>query len=405
MNFREAIFIALSSLRANRLRSLLTLLGIVIGVMTVIAVVSFISGLNDYVAQKIFNLGPDVFLINRTAFVTMSVEDFIESQKRKNLYLEDMKAVRQACTDCRSVGGSVNARAQVKYGRQFLDSSIQGYTAEVPGILGNELESGRFLTDYDIDHARSVCVVGADIVDNLFPFVDPIGKTLTVNDRAFEVIGVGKRQGTVVGQSRDNWVTIPITLHQRMWGTRRSVQIYAKATNESLLDKAQDEARLTLRARRHLAYKANDDFSIGTNQNFLQIWSNISRAFFAVTIGIASISLLVGGIVVMNIMLVSVTERTSEIGVRKALGARRHDIMLQFLVESATLALVGGLIGIFLGSSIAIVAAWLTPLPAAIKWWAIALGLLVSTAVGLFFGIYPAKRAANMDPIEALRHE
>src|SRR6478672_7280884 len=238
MSFREAIRLALSSLRANRLRSLLTLLGIVIGVMTVIAVVSFISGLNDYVAQKIFNLGPDVFLINRTAFVTMSVEDFIESQKRKNLYLEDMEAVRKACTDCRSVGGSVNARAQVKYGRQFLDSSIQGYTAEVPGILGNELESGRFLTDYDIDHARSVCVIGADIVDNLFPFVDPIGKTFTVNDRAFEVIGVGKRQGTVVGQSRDNWVTVPITLHQRMWGTRRSVQIYAKATNETLLDKA-----------------------------------------------------------------------------------------------------------------------------------------------------------------------
>src|SRR6185295_15769452 len=184
MNFREAILIALSSLRANRLRSLLTLLGIVIGVMTVIAVVSFISGLNDYVAQKIFNLGPDVFIINRTAFVTMSVEDFVESQKRKNLYLQDMDAVREACTDCRSVGGSVNARSQVKYGRQFVDSSIQGYTAEVPGILGNELESGRFLTDYDIDHVRSVCVVGADVVDNLFPFVDPIGKTITVNDRA-----------------------------------------------------------------------------------------------------------------------------------------------------------------------------------------------------------------------------
>jgi putative ABC transport system permease protein len=405
MSFREAIRLALSSLRANRLRSLLTLLGIVIGVMTVIAVVSFISGLNDYVAQKIFNLGPDVFIINRTAFVTMSVEDFVESQKRKNLYLDDMEAVRRACTYCRSVGGSVNARAQVKYGRQFLDSSIQGYTVEVPGILGNELESGRFLSGYDIDHVRSVCVIGADVVDNLFPFVDPIGKSITVNDRACEVIGVGKRQGTVVGQSRDNWVTIPITLHQRIWGTRRSVQIYAKATNETLLDRAQDEARLTLRARRHVAYKANDDFSIGTNQNFLQIWSNISRAFFAVTIGIASISLLVGGIVVMNIMLVSVTERTSEIGIRKALGARRQDIMLQFLVESATLALVGGLLGILLGSSIAIIAAWVTPLPAAIKWWAIGLGLLVSTGVGLFFGIYPARRAANMDPIVALRHE
>jgi putative ABC transport system permease protein len=405
MNFREAILLALSSLRANRLRSLLTLLGIVIGVMTVIAVVSFISGLNDYVAQRIFNLGPDVFLVNRMPFVTVSVEDFVESQKRKNLSLEDLEAVRRACLLCRSVGGSVNVRAQVKYGRQFLDSSIQGYTAEVPAILGNELESGRFLTEYDIDHARSVCVIGADIVDNLFPFVDPIGRTITVNDRAFEVIGVGKRQGTVVGQSRDNWVTIPITLHQRMWGSRRSIQIYAKAVNESILDRAQDQARLALRARRHVAYKANDDFSIGTNQNFLQIWANISRAFFAVTIGIASISLLVGGIVVMNIMLVSVTERTSEIGIRKALGARSRDIMLQFLVESATLALVGGIIGILLGCSIAVIAAWLTPLPAAIKWWAISLGLLVSTAVGLFFGIYPAKRAANLDPIVALRHE
>src|SRR5438093_1979768 len=163
MNFREAILIALSSLRANRLRSLLTLLGIVIGVMTVIAVVSFISGLNDYVAQRIFNLGPDVFIINRTPFVTLSVEDFIEAQKRKNLYLEDMEAVRQACADCRSVGGSVNARAQVKYGRQFLESSIQGYTADVPGVLGNELDGGRFLTEYDIDHVRTVCVIGADI--------------------------------------------------------------------------------------------------------------------------------------------------------------------------------------------------------------------------------------------------
>jgi putative ABC transport system permease protein len=368
-------------------------------------VVSFISGLNDYVAQRIFNLGPDVFLVNRMPFVTLSVEDFVESQKRKNLSLEDMEAVRRVCFYCRSVGGSVNARAQVKYGRQFLDSSIQGYTAEVPAILGNELESGRFLTEYDIDHVRSVCVIGADIVDNLFPFVDPIGRTITVNDRAFEVIGVGKRQGTVVGQSRDNWVTIPITLHQRMWGSRRSIQIYAKAVSEDVLDRAQDQARLALRARRHVAYKANDDFSIGTNQNFLQIWANISRAFFAVTIGVASISLLVGGIVVMNIMLVSVTERTSEIGIRKALGARGRDIMLQFLVESATLALVGGIIGILLGCAIAGLAAWLTPLPAAIKWWAIGLGLLVSTAVGLFFGIYPAKRAANLDPIVALRHE
>lgn len=405
MSFSEAVLIALSSLRANRLRSLLTLLGIVIGVMTVITVVSFISGLNDYVAQRIFNLGPDVFIVSRTAFVTRSVEDFIESQKRKNLYLEDMEAVRRACADCKFVGASVNARSRVKYGRQYLDSSIQGYTAEVPGIIGNQLESGRFLTEYDVDHARNYCVIGADIVDNLFPFSDPIGKTVMINERPFEIVGVGSRQGSVVGQSRDNWVTIPISIHQRIWGSRRSVSIYGKAIDETRLDRAQDEARLTLRARRHLSYKTNDDFSIGTNQNFLQIWSNISRAFFAVTIGIASISLIVGGIVVMNIMLVSVTERTSEIGIRKAMGARRRDIMIQFLVESATLALVGGLIGIILGSSIAIAVSWFTPLPAAIKWWAVALGLLVSTAVGLFFGIYPANRAAELDPIVALRHE
>jgi putative ABC transport system permease protein len=405
MNFREAIIIALSSLRANRLRSLLTLLGIVIGVMTVITVVSFISGLNDYVAQRIFTLGPDVFIINRTAFVTLSVEDFIESQKRRNLNLADTNAVREACRSCRSVGASVNARARVKYGRQFLDSSIQGYTAEVPGILGNELDGGRFLTEYDIDHARNVCVIGADVVDNLFPFVDPLGRTILVDNRPFQIVGIGQRQGSILGQPRDNWVTIPITVHQKMWGARRSVQIYAKANDETYLEKAQDEARLTLRTRRHVPFNSNDDFSIGTNQNFLQIWANVSRAFFAVTIGIASISLLVGGIVVMNIMLVSVTERTNEIGIRKALGASRRDIMLQFLVESAMLALVGGLIGVLLGSSIALLTSWLTPLPASIKWWAVGLGLFVSTAVGLFFGIYPANRAAEMDPIVALRHE
>ncbi|PYS54969.1 MAG: hypothetical protein DMG13_05975 [Acidobacteria bacterium] len=198
---------------------------------------------------------------------------------------------------------------------------------------------------------------------------------------------------------------IPISIHQKIWGARRSVQVYAKAYDEKKLAAAEDQARQILRARRHLAYNAKDDFSINGNDNFLQIWANISRAFFAVTIGIASISLVVGGIVVMNIMLVSVTERTREIGIRKAVGARRHDILIQFLVESATLSLVGGIIGIVLGSSIAIGVSWLTPLPASIKWWAVTLGLVVSTGVGLFFGIYPATKAANLDPIVALRYE
>jgi len=225
------------------------------------------------------------------------------------------------------------------------------------------------------------------------------------NGRTFENHGIGIRQGSFLGQSRDNWEMIPISIHQKIWSARRSVQIYAKAHDEKKLAAAEDQARQTLRARRHLAYNAKDDFSINANDNFLQIWANISQAFFAVTIGIASISLIVGGIVVMNIMLVSVTERTREIGIRKAAGALRHDILIQFLVESATLSLVGGIIGIVLGSSIAIAVSWLTPLPASIKWWAVTLGLVVSTGVGLFFGIYPATKAANLDPIVALRHE
>jgi len=405
VGFIEAVWIAVSSLRANRLRSLLTLLGIVIGVMAVIAVVSIISGLNDYVAGKIFNLGPDVLTVSRMSPVITSLDEFIEGQRRKNLYLSDMVAIRAACSNCRSVGASVNARARVKFGRDYLDSEIRGFTAEMPALRGYELQAGRFLTEYDVEHARNVVVIGTDILDNLFPFLDPIGKTLIVDDRPFEIIGVSTKQGSVLGQSQDNWVMIPITLHQKMYGARRSVSIYAKALDGAHVAAAESEIRLTLRARRHLSYDAKDDFALNTNDNFLQIWANISRAFFAVTIGIASISLIVGGIVVMNIMLVSVTERTREIGIRKAAGARRHDILTQFLVESSTLALIGGMIGVCLGASIALAVSTFTPLPASIKWWAVVLGLTVSTTVGLFFGIYPAKKAANLDPIVALLYE
>ena len=320
MNYFEAVTIALQSLRANRLRSLLTLLGIVIGVMTVIAVVSIISGLNDYVAGKIFNLGPDVVTISRMSPVISSFDDWIENQKRKNLYLDDMQAVQAACNDCKAVGASVSQRGRVKFGRDYLDSQVQGYTADVAVILGTELSGGRLMTAYDVEHARNVCVIGSDIAETLFPYVDPIGKSLVIDDRTFEVIGIGTKQGSVLGQSRDNWALIPLTMHQKMYGARRSVTIYAKALDEKHLDAAESEIRLMLRGRRHLSYNTKDDFSLNTNDNFLQIWANISRAFFAVTIGIASISLVVGGIVVMNIMLVSVTERTREIGIRKATG-------------------------------------------------------------------------------------
>src|SRR5688572_4229670 len=346
MSFSETIVVAFSSLRANRLRSLLTLLGIVIGVMTVIAVVAIISGLNDYVAGRIFNLGPDVITISRMSPVISSFEEWVDNAKRKDLYMDDMEAVREACTNCKSVGAELSAGGWVKFGRDYVDTQISGHTQEVAAILGQELQAGRFLTAYDVDHSRNVCVIGSDIADTLFPYVDPIGKTLMIVNRPFEVIGVGEKQGAVLGQSLDNWVRIPLSLHQKIWGARQSVEIYAKALDEKHLPAAEDEIRLRLRARRHLHYNANDDFSLNTADSFLQIWANISQAFFAVTIGIASMSVLVGGIVVMNIMLVSVTERTREIGIRKATGARKKDILRQFLVESAMLAMVGGIIGI-----------------------------------------------------------
>jgi putative ABC transport system permease protein len=383
----------------------LTLLGIVIGVTSVIAVVSIISGLNEYVAQKIFNLGPDVMTVTRGQPVILSIDDWIENQRHKDLYLADMDFIREACANCKSFGATVDTRATVKHGREYVDSQIQGYTAEVPTILGHKLQAGRFLTQYDVEHARNVCVIGSDVAETLFPFIDPIGKTLMIDGRPFEIVGVGKKTGAVFGESSDNWATIPISLHQKIWGSRRSVTIYIKALGEKRLPAAEDEVRLRMRIRRHVAYNAKDDFAINTAQSFLHIWSEISQAFFAVMTGIVSISLVVGGIVVMNIMLVSVTERTHEIGIRKAVGASRRDILIQFLIESATLTLVGGIIGILLGGAIAFAISWFSPLPASVQWWSVASGITISTSVGLFFGIYPARKAANLDPIESLRYE
>src|SRR5436309_6228928 len=279
MSFVEAVWIALSSLRANRLRSLLTLLGIVVGVMAVIAVVSIISGLNDYVAGKIFNLGPDVITVTRMSPVITSLDEFIESQKRKNLYLSDMAAIRSACADCRAVGASVNARSRVKFGRDYLDSEIRGLTAETPAIRGYELQVGRFLTEYDVEHARNVVVIGTDIVDNLFPFVDPIGRTLSVDDRPFEVIGVSTKQGSVLGQSQDNWVMIPITLHQKMYGARRSVNIYAKALDGRMFLLPGVEFGWRFLRRGHLASVARTTLGLTRTTNFLKFWRTTARPF------------------------------------------------------------------------------------------------------------------------------
>ncbi len=406
MELWEAINISLESLKANKLRSVLTLIGIIIGVMTVIAVVSIIDGLNTYVSTKIFNLGADVFLLSKAPAVILNIDEWEESQKRKDIREDDYEAIKAGCQHCQMVGAAASSTGIVKFEQQYLNNvNINGWSATVPQILDIDIDSGRELTEFDEEHKEQFCVVGTDIVDNLFPGRDPIGHEVRVDDQPYLIVGVAKKLGSILGQSRDNFVMIPITSFLRQYGSRRTLRIFAKSYGQATLDQAQDDVRLIMRARHHVPYDKKDDFVIETNQTFLAIWENISRVFFLVTIAIASISLIVGGVVIMNIMLVSVTERTREIGIRKAIGARRQDILLQFLVESSTLSLVGGLFGVLVGASIAKLVSWLSPLPAVIELWSIALALIVSSSIGLFFGIYPATRAAKLDPIAALRFE
>ena len=409
MNFTEAIRIALQSLWANKLRSVLTLLGVVIGVAAVIAVVTFVAGINGYVAEKIFNLGADVFLINKRTSVVTNIDQLLEGEKRKNLTLDDYQAVLEGCDKCASVGAVLtNLTGHIKYGEQSLtDTFVRGLTPSMPPILNLDLDRGRMLNQTDLDTHANVAVIGTDLVDNLFPNVDPIGKEIRIEGYPYRVIGIGKKQGTTLGQSRDNYVLIPITAYFKQYGSHNnSIIISGKANGiGSQLDAAMDEARVILRARRHDQPGKPDSFAIETNENFLSLWSNLSGSYFIAMIAIAAISMVVGGVVIMNIMLVSVTERTREIGIRKALGARRQDVLLQFLIESGTMALVGGMLGVLFGIVVAKGITALIGMPSSIQLWTVAAGLLVAASVGIFFGVYPAKRAATLDPITALRFE
>jgi putative ABC transport system permease protein len=407
MAFGEAVRIATSSLWAHKMRSILTLLGVVIGVTSVIAVVSIVNGLNSYVAEKVFNLGADVFLVNRGPSIITNIDQYEETQKRRKFYLEDYQAVRDACRSCKDVGASVShENGEVKYGTNFISNTrVSGWTPSMTRLYDSDLTAGHHITESDLDRGAPVCAIGWDLVSNLFPSLDPLGREVRVDGVACTVIGVGKKKGSVLGQSRDDWVILPLTTFEKQYGTDQSLRIWARALSAAKMDDTMDEVRLILRGRRHLSYAAADDFAIETNASFLSIWGSISGAFFGVMIAIASISLLVGGIVIMNIMLVSVTERTREIGLRKSIGARHNDILLQFLIESSTIAAIGGVWGVLFGILVAKMVSWVTPLPSAIEFWSVVAGLVVATSVGLFFGVYPASKAARLDPVVALRAE
>jgi len=411
--FTEAILIAFQSLRANKLRSFLTVLGILIGVSSVIAVVAITEGLDRYVSNQVLELGSRSFRLQKGPDIITSHEEWQEVMRRKVLDMRDLEAVTASCTLCAEVGALVGTSGSVKRGRELAKGvRIMGITENISRIGAiRELAQGRHLVQQDIDQARRVAVVGMDLVDGLFGSVDPMGKEIDVDGHKIKIVGVAEPKGAIFGQSQDNFVWIPITTFQKLYGSRRSITIQAEAASMEQFEAAQDQVRLAMRNRRHLTYLKDDDFSIETGESIMELWQTATRGIYVVTIVVTGISLLIGGIVVMNIMLVSVSERIQEIGIRKALGARRRDIMRQFLVESVVLSGFGGLLGVLGATAIALGLAALLggmmslDFSAPVRPWAVGLALGVSSVVGLVAGLYPASRAAALDPVEALRNE
>ncbi|MBU1186091.1 MAG: ABC transporter permease [Acidobacteria bacterium] len=403
----ESISMAMSSLWANKLRTFLTLLGIIIGVLTIISVVSIIQGLNTYVYTKMAFYGANDFTVTKFSMFGVSLEEFREQMKRKDLTMEDMRTIKDRCTECELIGATASNNRMVKFGSQFIRNvEVRGVT-HMDHMIGTvvELERGRHILKEDEDHSRSVCIIGRDVVNELFPTLDPLGRRIKIGSQPFLVVGIGKEKGKLLGMSQDNYVRIPISTFLKIYGSRRSIDINIHTASQEQMMRAQQEVRTILRSKRHLAYGESDDFAFRTSDTFIDLYKSATQGIYFAMIAISAISLLVGGIVIMNIMLVAVTERTKEIGIRKAIGARRQDILMQFLIEAAALSTTGGIFGVLSGFLIAKAVSAATSLPSTLDPTSVVVAILVSGSVGLFFGLYPASKASKLDPIEALRSE
>jgi putative ABC transport system permease protein len=404
--FFEAAAIALNAIWTNKLRSFLTVLGNIVAVTSIIAVVSLVQGMNAYVSDAIISdVGADNFTIQRVGVVRTEEE---EEKARSNprITIDDALAVRKFSDNIAAVAAQAGANARITYKDVVLDSvSVQGVSREYINFSRFNAEEGRLINPIEVDRDRPLVVLGWQTADRLFGPVDAVDKVIKIGSLHFRVVGVSEKKGSVFGQSQDEFAIIPLGVFQKMFGQRPGLEIIVKPKTPEVLRAAMDDATIAIRIQRRLRAAKDNNFGMFTSDTILGIYEQATKGIFAVLIGVVAMSLVVGGIVIMNIMLMVVSERTREIGLRKALGARRRDIVWQILTESVTLSTFGGLVGTTLGFGLALLISKLSPLPASVQVWSVGIGLGITAVVGLFFGLYPAMRAASLDPIEALRRE